>query len=222
MKKTIVFLLVNLSLAAFTAASLANTAPAMLNDEIAHLQAEWARIKYQVADKQDQINAMQSLAEEAASLAETYPKQAQAKIWQGIIVSTEAGMNRGLSALSKLKKAKVLFLAAIEDDATALQGSAYTSLASLYYQVPGWPISFGSSKKARQYFALALKMNPDGIDSNFFYADFLRQQEDYAGAKKHLERALAAKPRVGRALADEGRRQEIRAMLASLDDTENN
>ena len=32
---------------------------------------------------------------------------------------------------------------ALAIDATALEGSAFTTLGSLYYQVPGWPIGFG-------------------------------------------------------------------------------
>lgn len=185
---------------------------------ISHLQHEWARIKYQVADKKDQISEIHRLAEEAEDIAKSYPQQAEAKIWQGIIISTEAGIDRGMSSLGKLKDAKALFLSAIKLDPNALMGSAYTSLASLYYQAPSWPISFGSNKKAQQYFTKALVINPDGIDSNFFYADFLQTKEKYTEAKTYLERALAAKPRPDRPLADEGRRQEIRAMLAAIND----
>ena len=35
-------------------------------------------------------------------------------------------------------------------DPKALDGSAYASLGSLFYQVPGWPIGFGDDKKAAE------------------------------------------------------------------------
>ena len=48
-----------------------------------------------------------------------------------------------------------------------------TSLGTLYYKVPGWPIGFGSDKKAREYLAKALDLNPTGIDPNYFMGEFL-------------------------------------------------
>ena len=98
----------------------------------------------------------------------------------------------------------------------ALDGSAYTSLGSLYYQVPGWPIGFGDDKKARELIATALTLNPDGIDPNYFLGDFLYRQRDYDGARKALERALKAPPRPDRPLGDEGRRREIQELMVKL------
>ena len=59
----------------------------------------------------------------------------------------------------------------------ALDGSAYTSLGTLYYKVPGFPIGFGDHKKARQLLEAALKVNPDGIDSNYFYGEYLFDED---------------------------------------------
>jgi tetratricopeptide (TPR) repeat protein len=93
-------------------------------------------------------------------------------------------------------------------------GSVYTSLGSLYAQVPGFPVGFGDPVKARAYLSKALKVNPSGIDPNFFYGDFLARQGDNAGAVKALEHALAAPPRPGHEVADRGRRAEVSALLA--------
>ena len=59
-------------------------------------------------------------------------------------------------------------------------------------------------------------MDPDGIDANYFYADFLRDQGDYAAAAAALEKALAAPPRPGREVADRGRREEAQALLTQV------
>ena len=98
----------------------------------------------------------------------------------------------------------------------AMDGSAYTSLGALYYQVPGWPIAFGNDKKARQLLEKAVSINPDGLDSNYFYADFMIREKEYAKAKAALEKALAAPTRPGREVADQGRRAEIEALMAKI------
>ena len=90
------------------------------------------------------------------------------------------------------------------------------SLGSLYYQVPGWPLGFGDDDKARQMLQKGLQVNPAGIDANYFYGDFLRDQKDWKGAEAALAKAVAAPPRAGRELADQGRRKEAQAMLSQV------
>ncbi|HZX30109.1 MAG TPA: tetratricopeptide repeat protein, partial [Rhodocyclaceae bacterium] len=98
----------------------------------------------------------------------------------------------------------------------ALDGSAYTSLATLYAKVPGWPIGFGNRERAEQYFRKALTLNPHGIDPNFFYGEYLADQGRAAEARVYLDAALRAAPRPGREVADRGRRQEIQALLKGM------
>ncbi len=186
----------------------------MVTLRIADLQSRWAEIKYKSTDNDKKITAMKSLEKEAAALVAAAPDRAEAKIWHAIILSTEAGFIKGLAALPKVKEARSQLEKAIALNPKALNGSAYTSLGSLYYQVPGWPIAFGDKEKAEKYLKAALLINPDGIDPNYFYGDYLLQQKRYEDAVPVLEKALAAPDRPGRALADEGRRQEIRAALA--------
>jgi tetratricopeptide (TPR) repeat protein len=145
-----------------------------------------------------------------------YPDRAEPEIWYGIIVASHAGAKGGFGALSLAKDARAALEHALQLDPKALSGSAYTSLGSLYYQVPGWPIGFGDSHKARELLNQALLLNPDGIDPNYFLGDYLYRQGDVEGARAALARALKAPPRADRPLADEGRRKEIRDLLAKL------
>jgi len=138
-------------------------------------------------------------------------------IWHGIIVSSYAGEKGGLGALGLVKEARGSLQHALEIDPTALQGSAHTSLGSLYYKVPGWPIGFGSDKEARRHLEAALAINPGGIDPNYFMGEFLFEEGDFEQARHYLETALAAPPRPQRKLADSGRRGEIRTLLARLE-----
>ena len=135
-------------------------------------------------------------------------------IWQGIVLSTWAGVKGGLGALSLAKQARQKLEEALKLDPAALDGSAYTSLGTLYSKVPGFPLGFGDDRKARQLLESALKVNPAGIDSNYFYAEFLYDEGKYADAITYLTKALAASPRPHREQADQGRRAEIQALLS--------
>ena len=64
----------------------------------------------------------------------------------------------------------------------------------------------------------ALLISPDSIDSNYFYADFLYEEGQHEAAKAALKKAMAAKARPGRELADKGRRDEINVLMAKLDE----
>ncbi len=105
---------------------------------------------------------------------------------------------------------------AIQIDGKALDGSAYNSLGVLYYKVPGWPLGFGDKDKAKELLQKALAINPQGIDPNYFYGEYLVETKQADEAVPYLERALQAPPRPGRQIADTGRREEVRALLAKL------
>lgn len=179
--------------------------------DIKPLQQRWAEVNYQLdEDKREQ--AFAELLSQADLVVEANNDKAEAYIWRGIIASSYAGAKGGLGALSITEKSKSDLEKAISINPTALQGSALTSLGVLYYKVPGWPIGFGSDKKARELLSKALELNPQGIDPNYFYADFLAQERDYKGAMRYLELAKQAPARPDRPLADSGRQQEIAAL----------
>lgn len=176
------------------------------------LQGRWAEINYQLPEAQREA-AFAKLAGDAEAALKAEPQAPELLIWRGIILSTWAGAKGGLGALDLVKQARGQFEQAIKLDPNALDGSAYTSLGSLYYQVPGWPVGFGDDERAEQLLRQALTLNPDGIDPNYFYGDFLLREKRYVEAEKALQKALAAPPRPGREVADAGRRQEAQALL---------
>ncbi|XOV88107.1 MAG: tetratricopeptide repeat protein [Pseudomonadota bacterium] len=198
-----------------TAALLLAFGQSVLAGDVEALQSGWARANYQLTGD-EQVAAFEALINQAESAVAAHPDDAAVLIWQGIIQSTYAGKAGGLGALKWVKAARASLEQAMKIDDKALDGSAYTSLGALYYQVPGWPVAFGSDKKARELLEQAVNMNPDGIDSNYFYGDFLVDQAEYAKARDVLTRALNAAPRPGRELADMGRRKEIQALLDTV------
>ena len=189
---------------------------AVTPDEVIRpVQDQWAEIKYRVPEKQ-QADRYEQLAQKSRQLVDANPGMAEVLVWDGIVLSSEAGARGGLGALSLAKDAKQRFEEALKINDKVLQGSAYTSLATLYAKVPGWPIGFGDKEKAENFFKKSLAINPNGIDPNFFYAEYLAERDRNAEARQFLEKALKAKPRPGRELADKGRREEIRALLERL------
>lgn len=194
---------------------LAGAAHAAVEEDVAKLQQSWEHIKYQMPAA-NQEKEYEQLMKNADQVVEQNPGKAEALIWHGIIEASYAGAKGGLGALSLAKGARADFEKALDINPDALKGSAYTSLGSLYYQVPGWPIGFGDNKKAATMLKKGLALNPDGIDSNYFYGDFLFRSGDLDGAEAALKKALQAPPRPTRKLADEGRRGEINALLEKI------
>lgn len=194
---------------------LAPPARAGVDDDVRGLQQQWEQIKYR-KPQAEQEKAYAALQQTAAAVRAKYADRAEPEIWYGIIVASHAGAKGGLGALSLAKEARQALEHALSIDPKALSGSAYTSLGSLYYQVPGWPIGFGDDAKARELLDKALALNPEGIDPNYFLGDYLYRQRDFDGARQALERALQAPPRPDRPLADEGRRAEVKEILAKL------
>lgn len=184
-------------------------------DEVARMQQNWEQIRYNTP-KASQEQQFERLLAEAQRSAAQYPGSADVLIWYAIIESTYAGSKGGLGALGNVKNAKKTLERAIAIHPEALAGSAYTSLGSLYYQVPGWPIGFGDDKKALEFLQKGLAVNPDGIDPNYFYGDYLFRKGEYAEAARVLNKALQAPPRPSRKLADEGRRGEIQQLLDKI------
>lgn len=202
--------------AAFACGALALLAPAVhaaaADDEVAQLQREWEAIRYRAAPA-ERGPRFEALAARARKVSEGHPGRPEPLVWEGIIVSSLAGERGGLGALSLVKQAKALYEAAIQIDGNVLDGSAYNSLGVLYYKVPGWPLGFGDKARARELLRRALALNPQGVDPNFFYGEYLVETGQPQEAVSYLERALQAPPRAGRELADAGRREEARQLL---------
>jgi len=197
-----------------------NAAPAAADPafdaELLSIQQAWAKVNYDTPAGDARSQAFDALEKRAESFTHQHPTRAEALIWEGIIESSYAGAKGGLGALGLCKEARGNLEAALKLDPNALEGSAYTSLGTLYYRVPGFPVGFGDDDKAGKLLQQALKLNPNGIDPNYFYAEYLFEQGDYAQSLQYLDKASQAAPRPGRELADKGRRTEIAALSAKV------
>jgi len=194
----------------------ARAADAAFDAELLSLQQAWAKVNYETPAGDAREQAFDALEKRAEKFTQQHPDRAEALIWEGIIESSYAGAKGGLGALSLAKEARGNLEKAIKINPAALDGSAYTSLGTLYYKVPGFPVGFGDHDKAEKLLKRALELNPNGVDPNYFYAEFLYEEGKYAQALQHLEKAGKAAPRPGREVADKGRRAEIAALSSRV------
>ncbi len=191
-------------------------ARAEMTPEVEQIQAQWAEINYRLPENQ-RADAMLELVGECDQLLGIEPVTAEALTWCGIVKSTQAGLSGPFSAMKFAKSARADLERAIELDPKVLSGSAYTSLGTLYYKVPGWPIGFGDKDRARELLGKGLAIDESGIDANYFYGEFLYEEGETDKAKEHLQRAANAPARPGREVADAGRHKEVAELLARID-----
>jgi tetratricopeptide (TPR) repeat protein len=191
---------------------LANT----LTPEINKIESQWANIHYS-KNCSEQRSEYPVLLKKTQGLSKKYPKAIEFLIWEAIIISTNAAYETPFTALESLDRAKALLEFALQNKPEALEGAAFVALGTLYYMVPGWPISFGDQNKAEQLLKKALAINPHGIDPNYFYADFLLSKDNITEAEKYLKLALKAPSRPEQQYADNQLKNEA---LISLQKTE--
>jgi tetratricopeptide (TPR) repeat protein len=187
-----------------------------MNADIAKVRSQWETLKFTVRPGDKQTTLMNQLGQDADQLASKYPDHAEALIWDGIITSERASMASTFSALTLAKRARDILQKAYELNPKALDAGAPTSLAVLYYRVPGFPLGFGDTKKARALLEEAVHTAPESLDAEYFYGDFLYEQEEYPQAQAVLEQALKIPPNPDRPLWDHNRRLVIEQLIGKI------
>lgn len=183
-----------------------------LPPEVSELRAAWDEANF-VLRGDIQKTTIHELVESCTPLLENLPENQSALIWCGIVKSSYAGHAGALSAMKYAKAARVDLEAALELGEGEMAGAANTSLGTLYFKVPGWPIGFGNEDKARELLEAGLAANPQDLDANFFMADFLIEEGEWDEAQSYLDAASAAPLTPGRESAYQGRQKEIAALL---------
>lgn len=187
-----------------------------LEDAVQSLERDWAHLYYETPHQQ-QVAEFPGLLERSKKLVEDHPDRAEPLIMRAIVLCTHAGLTWSFSALGKIETARDLLLRAIDLDPAALEGSAYVTLGALYYQVPGWPISFGDDALARRYLETALRFFPEAMDANYFYGDFLAGEGELVLAREHLLKAQRAPLRADMLISDRKMKQDVDAALRQVE-----
>jgi tetratricopeptide (TPR) repeat protein len=188
-----------------------------LKDSLQSIESEWGSIYYNTP-QQKRGPEYDRLLNKAANLANQYPKDAEPLILEAIIKSSNAAHQDAVSALEAIHEARDLLLKAIAINPQAMKGAAYVTLGTLYYMTPKWPIGFGDEAAAQEMLQTALKINPDGIDSNYFYGDYLLSGNNFNEAEKYFKRAIAVPARAEQLYADNRLKDEARIALKNTEE----
>ncbi len=183
-----------------------------VHQQVQSLQEEWADIFYRLpAD--EQAGKFETLLPRVHALVERYPQEAEPLVLEAHVLCTYAAAEFSLGSLSKLARARELLVKSIAINPKAMEGSAYVTLGNLYYRLPGWPISYGNDNLARQYLEAALRLFPEGLDTNYFYGDFLMGQGECRQAIPYLEKADKSPIRPQSRLSDLNPKEELKHRL---------
>lgn len=181
---------------------------------IQEVKDEWESAFYGLPpDQQEPV--LKTLSMKTETLIQRYPNAAEPYLVAGLVQCSLAANEGGFGALGRVKKARQYVLQAMAKDPLAMDGSGYVILGNLYYRLPGWPLSFGDNKVARSYLETAIRLYPDGLDTNYFYGDFLLDEGDATAALPYLEKAERAPVRESSRLSDLKLKEELKVSLKS-------
>ncbi|MDO9104660.1 MAG: tetratricopeptide repeat protein [Methylovulum sp.] len=176
------------------------------------VEAEWATIYYDTP-KGQQASAYAKLLDKATELSGQYPKDPAALFLQALVKASYADHQDPVSALEAIYGVRDLLGKVIAINPNTMNGSAYVVLGVLYHKAPPWPIAFGDNEKAGQLLQTALKISPNGIDSNYYYGDFLLANNQLEEAEIYFERASNAPVRPEQRYADSQLQNEAKLAL---------
>jgi len=183
-----------------------------LDESLQSIESQWASTYYSTS-KPKRGTAYNRLITRIAILSKQYPNNAEPIIWEAILKASNADQQDPLSALKSIHEAHDLLHKAIKINPQAMSGSAYVTLGSLYSMAPKWPISFGDKAIAKRMLETALKINPKGIDSNYFYGEFLLADDRPNEAQGYFKRAIAIPSRSWQLFADDQLKEDAKRAL---------
>ncbi len=163
--------------------------------------------------KDERLSLLKSLIEHTEAELNKQKEDAGLTTMAGYFNAQYAGYKSGIGALKYAKTARKHLEKAIKLDPELYDAAAHTILGTLYFRVPGWPIGYGSKKKAEKNYKKAVELAPAGIEANFSYAQFLWAQERYQECDKYLRLAQQSDPRPDQTRTDKFLNEQIEYAL---------
>ena len=187
---------------------------ASLDAQFAAIAEGWGEARYATAGDDQQLIALHLLEVQTTALARACPQDPRTGVYLGVIYASQADASNWYDALRLADQAHTL-LSTVESASldTASRIDLECMLGVLFAQAPPTPISFGDARRA-QHFEQALRLDPRGLETNLFYADFLIRQHRFSDARRALTLALAAPVRPGREVGDQGMQREAAELMA--------
>jgi tetratricopeptide (TPR) repeat protein len=159
------------------------------DDSLAALSREYSAAKSSQLTSDQQADAFEALRVHAEALSKRYDKRAEPLVWQGWALCEYAMAIKSFGSLGAYRKARDKIDAALAIDPKVFNGKPWITLARLHHYLPPFPISYGSKRKAREYYKKGLSLDPSDCEGNYHWAVLLADDEDYDAALRHLETA---------------------------------
>lgn len=186
-----------------------------LKDSLNRIELTWAKTYYEQS-KQQQQSTYPQLLKQLEQLDKQHPNDANIIYWEGLIKASYAEHQNPVAALEAIHEVRNLLTKAISIEPNVMNGAAYVVLGTLYDKAPQWPIAFGDEHKAKEMLETALKISPDGVESNYFYGEFLLDHDEQQAAVAYFKKALSGKVRAEQPYPDEQIKHKAKIALANL------
>jgi len=186
-----------------------------LQNSLNRIETDWATIYYSTP-KQQQGPAYAKLLEKTLKLSRQYPQDTGMLFWQAVVKASYADRQDPVSALDAIYEVRDLLTKVITINPNTMNGSAYVVLGVLYHRAPSWPVAFGDDEEAGKLLQTALKINPNGINSNYYYGEFLLSNNQLKEAEIYFERAGTAPVRPEQIYADTQLHKKAKRALENI------
>lgn len=160
----------------------------------AALAVRVARLCFEGTTSATNSSAKAKFAEEGIAAAQDalrfHPQEAGLEYYLALNLGQLAS-TRGMSALKLVREMETHLLTARALDATVSDAGPDRSLAYLYLNAPGWPLSVGNNEKSRHHFAQAVKLAPHNPEHHLAFAEACLRWRKKEEAREHLAQAEA-------------------------------
>lgn len=187
-----------------------------LDESLLDIENRWAVAAYEI-DGRQQEKALKRLLVDARELHASYPGEPGAAAWHGVVARTYRDASGSRGSMRLAKEARDALLMAESLDPQVLGGLVYANLGALYSNVSSGFGGFGNKTRGMGYLWKAIIVDPDGIESNYLYAEVLVDEKDYPAARDALQKANDAPARPENPEADRIRKIEVATLLAMVE-----
>lgn len=136
--------------------------------------------------KDSRIKIYQKSIDAADKAIQEDSKSVLAHFWKAAAVGKQGldiGVTKALKSARPMRESLEIVLG---NDEKFEYGGAHRALGRLYYELPGWPLSFGDNDKALEHLKKSMNLFPDHLGNRIYYAQMLLKKGQKEEAKKQI------------------------------------
>jgi len=158
--------------------------------------AELSRLEFMRAqlelDKKRRIQLFENCITVADKALALNGNEVRGLFWKAAAMGKMAEDSGVVNALRMLRPMEKMLLNVVALDEKYENAGGHRALGRMYHKLPGFPISFGSNRKALKHLKRAHELFPQDVITRAFYAELLYDEGNIDEARKHADFVLAA------------------------------